>query len=65
MIMDARLKLGSFIRQSLKVCDSFAFAASSQVLGAVKVYSATCKAPCYGGWTARPLNSLAGVGTPA
>ena len=40
MLLDARLKRGSFIGQSLEVCNSFAFAAPSQVLGAVKVYSA-------------------------
>ena len=40
MAMDARLKRGSFIGRSMEVCDAFAFAAPSQVLGAVKVYSA-------------------------
>ena len=40
MAMDANLKRGSYIGRSLEVCDSFAFAAPSQVLGAVKVYSA-------------------------
>jgi hypothetical protein len=40
MAMDARLKRGSFIGRSLEVCDAFAYAAPSQVLGAVKIYSA-------------------------
>ena len=39
MTMDAKIKRGSFIGRSLEVCDSFAFAAPSQVLGAVKTYS--------------------------
>ena len=40
MVINGRLKRGSFISRSLEVCDAFAFAAPIQVLGPVKVYSA-------------------------
>ena len=39
MSMDARMKRGSFIGRSLEVRESFAFAAPTQVLGAVKLFA--------------------------
>ena len=38
MVINARLKRGSFMSRSLEVCDAFAFAAPIQVPRAVKVY---------------------------
>ena len=38
MNMDARMKRGSFIGRSMEVMDSFAFAAPTQILGAVKLF---------------------------
>ena len=39
MDLDVKMKRGSFIGYSLKVRDAFWFAASTQVLGAVKVFT--------------------------
>ena len=39
MAQDAKMKRGSFIGRSLEVRDSFAFAAPTQVLGAVKLFA--------------------------
>jgi hypothetical protein len=39
MSMDARMKRGSFIGRSLEVREAFAFAAPTQVLGAVKLFA--------------------------
>jgi hypothetical protein len=38
MNMDAHMKRGSFIGRSMEVMDSFAFAAPTQILGAVKLF---------------------------